>query len=514
MSSVAGTGRRRLTGDPHAAAHSPTAARPASTRLMTLAASVLRTIRRDALIAPGGRVVVALSGGPDSVALVHLLRELEAGGHLTLAGLAHFNHQLRGADADADEAFCRGIAAEWSLRIECETADVRAAAARDGRSIEDAARTLRYAFLERAADRLGAAAIATGHSRDDQAETFLLRLLRGSGPRGLAGILPRAGRVVRPLLDVSRADLRAYVAARSLAFRDDASNADVRIPRNRIRHELLPYLEREFSPGIAAVLAREAVIARQDEAHLQAAAIDLASSIVLSSGEGTEESEVDAVALTSTPPALAARVARMALQTRAPGGFVGFDQVERFLHFAASARTGAALSLPGQRAVHDGRRVVLAPEPPRRRNRDLTANRVFANSFSFPLSIPGEVRLDKQGWVIAAEQVDASAAAGDQASGALSVEVAAAAVRLPLVIRSRRAGDRFRPSGLGHRKKLHDFLIDRKIPRETRDLLPLVVDGEDRIVWVVGHSVAEDFRVTGASRGVILLKSRRLGGLG
>ena len=226
---------------------------------MTLAASVLRTIRRDALIEPGGRVVVALSGGPDSVALVHVLRELEDGGHVRLAGVAHFNHQLRGADADADEAFCRTVAAELSLPIECGTADVRSAAREQRRSIEDTARSLRYGFLEQAADRLAADRIAIGHSRDDQAETFLLRLLRGSGPRGLAGILPRAGRVVRPLLDIPRAELRAYVAARGLAFREDATNEDLRIPRNRVRHELLPYLEREFSPGIAGILAREAV---------------------------------------------------------------------------------------------------------------------------------------------------------------------------------------------------------------------------------------------------------------
>jgi tRNA(Ile)-lysidine synthase len=482
---------------------------------MTLAAAVLRAIRRDALVEPGGRVVVALSGGPDSVALVYLLRELQDAGHVTLAGVAHFNHQLRGAEADADEAFCRSLAAELALPIECGTADVRLAAGQQRRSIEDAARALRYGFLEQAADRLAANAIAVGHSRDDQAETFLLRLLRGSGPRGLAGILPRAGRVVRPLLDVPRAELRAYVASRGLAFRDDATNNDLAIPRNRVRHELLPYLERELSPGITGILAREAAIARDDEAHLQEAAVDLAASIVLSRSETGEPLELDAAALTSLRPALAGRIARMALQARAPGRFVGYEPIERLLDFARSGKTGAALSLPGQQAVRKGQHIVLGPEPVRRGRGETDAKTGFANSFSFPLSIPGEVRLDKQGWAIAAEQVDSLTGRSQEAAGSrLSVEIAAEAVRLPLAIRSRRAGDRFRPSGLGHRKKLHDFLIDRKIPREMRDSLPLVVDGEDRIVWVVSESVAEDFRVTGASRGVILLKSRRLGGLG
>jgi tRNA(Ile)-lysidine synthase len=482
---------------------------------MTLADSVLRTIRRDALVEPGGRVLVAFSGGPDSVALLHLLRELDASGHVRVAGLAHFNHQLRGSQSDADEAFCRNIAARLSLPFECGSGDVRAAAHDARRSIEDTARELRYAFLETAADRLRADSIAVGHSRDDQAETFLLRLLRGSGPRGLAGILPRAGRIIRPLLDIPRTDLRAYVAERGLEFRDDPTNADVRIPRNRVRHELLPYLEREFSPGIIAVLAREASIARHDEEQLQNAAIDLARSIVLSIDGAGDRVEVDALALTSIHPALGARVARLALQPRAGRRFIGFEHVERFMTFAGHGQPGASLSLPGQQAVHTGTRIVLGPEPARGRRGDPDAKRGFANSFSFPLSIPGEVRLDKQGWAVAAEQVESLACTGGEAtSGGLSVEVSAGALRLPLTIRSRRPGDRFRPPGLGHRKKLHDFLIDRKIPRETRDSLPLVVDGEDRIVWVVGQSVAEDFRVTSGSRGVILLKSRRLGGLG
>src|SRR5688572_15514013 len=163
---------------------------------MTLSDRVLRTVRRHALVARGGRVVVALSGGPDSVALVYLLLELQAAGELVVAGLAHFNHQLRGAEADADEAFCRAMAVALGLPFEAGRGDVRALARSERRSVEDAARAARYAFLEAAADRLAADVIAVGQSADDQAETFLLRLIRGAGPRGLAGILPRSGRIV------------------------------------------------------------------------------------------------------------------------------------------------------------------------------------------------------------------------------------------------------------------------------------------------------------------------------
>jgi tRNA(Ile)-lysidine synthase len=466
---------------------------------------VRQTIRKHALACAETRVLVAISGGPDSVALAHLLLALQETGDLLVAGFAHFNHQLRGADADADEAFCRTLAAALGVPIEVGRADVAAAASATRRSTEDMARELRYTFFEEAANRTRADAIAIGHSLDDQAETFLLRLIRGAGTRGLGSIRPRAGRVIRPLLEVPRADLRQYLAAHSLPFRTDATNADVSIPRNRVRHELIPYLEREFSPGISRVLAREAALAREDEDRLHHEAIDLARSIVLTiTGEQTE---LDALALRALPQALAARVAHQALTRQAGDRFIGFDHVDRLLQLA----DGDAVDLPGQRAVRRGGRIVLGR--PARRGRDERGE----NSFRVSLSIPGEVTLGNQGWAVSAERVDSVDSMKDGGPGRArggEVFVAAEPLALPLAIRSRRRGDRFAPLGLGHRKKLQDFLVDRKIPREMRDSLPLVVDGQDRIVWVVGQSVAEDFRVTEPSRGVILLKARRLGGLG
>jgi tRNA(Ile)-lysidine synthase len=475
---------------------------------MTLAARVRRTIREHALMRAGDRVLVALSGGPDSVALLHVLLELQRDGDLVVAGVAHFHHQLRGAEADDDEAFCRELAASLGLPFEVGRGDVRQEARNAGRSIEDVARQLRYAFLHSAADRLGADVIAVGHTLDDQAETFLLRLLRGAGARGLSGIRPRAGRVIRPLIKIFRAELREDSRQRGLVWREDASNRDLTMARNRVRHELIPYLERAFNPGITHVLAREASLARADEDRLHEEAIDLASTIVLTTKDGN--TEIDAVALRALHPALSSRVAFHALASRANGRFVGFDQVGEILRLA-NAADGTSVDLPGQRVTRRGGVILLGPPAPRGRPGDRTRS----NSFRFPLSIPGEVTLDKQGWAVSAHRVDSIMAPGGfgPARG-LEVAIAVDPVALPLAIRSRRLGDRFRPLGMKHRKKLQDFLVDRKIPREIRDSLPLVVDRDDRIVWVVGESVAEDFRVTGASRGVLLLKARRLGGPG
>ncbi len=311
---------------------------------MSVHSRVLRTIRKHDMLPRGARVLVALSGGPDSVALLHILRTLERRGELAVAAAAHFNHQLRGAEADADEAFCRDLAADTGVPFIAGRADVAARARESGRSIEDAARQARYEFLNEAADSAGAEAIAVGHSLDDQAETFLLRLIRGAGPAGLAGIRPRAGRVVRPLLDISRGELREYAAGHGLDFRDDSSNADVRIPRNRVRLELLPQLLR-FSPAIAATLAREAALARDDEEFLDRLAIESAASIVLLESSGVA---IDAAGLTALPPALASRVTRKALAAAAPGRFIGFQHIDDLLELARGGAEGAALTLPGR----------------------------------------------------------------------------------------------------------------------------------------------------------------------
>ena len=487
---------------------------------MSLSARVLDTLHRHALLREGERVLVAVSGGADSVALLWLLRELAANGSLEVAGVAHLNHQLRGADADGDEAFCAALAARAGLPFILERADVAALARAQKRSVEDAARVARYAFFERAADSVRAGVIAVAHTREDQAETFLLRLIRGAGTRGLAAIRPRAGRVIRPLLEIERAALRDYLAAHGETFREDATNADVGIPRNRVRHELIPYLRSHFSPAIRDVLARSAELARQDEEFLSAEAIKLAERIVLRD----VTTRLDVSELMGAPRALSSRVVHAALQRLAGPKSIHFDHVERVLALAAGETEGS-VSLPGQSAVRVGNEIRLRPgrglahrSASRKGSR---GERGGGTEFAFSLSIPGEVRLGppgQAGLAVAAELLPSGM--GDpgrprrwEGRGA-EVGVAADALALPLGVRSRRPGDRFRPLGAPGRRKLQDFLVDRKVAREERDTVPLVVDGLDRIVWVVGQSVAEDFRVTEASRAVILLKVRHLGGAG
>ena len=468
---------------------------------------VRRTIRRYALLPAGSRAVIALSGGADSVTLTYLLRALAPGAGFHLAGLAHLNHRLRGDAADADEEFCRRLAAELSLPIEVRQLEIGELARRRG-SLEEAAREARYEFLEQAADRLGADRIAVGHTLDDQAETFLLRLIRGSGPMGLAGIYPRFGRIVRPLLEVSRVDLRHYLAGRGVLFREDETNRDTTIPRNRVRHELIPFLRDRFSPRIVEVLAREAAIARDDAAWLAQASSAAAARVVRAM---TDRVEIDIPLLLAEPPAVGRWILLGALERWAGRRFVGFDHADALLALAEGRDDPAVLDLPGQRARREGGTVLLTQRPGRSRS----SGGIRANSFHYLLSIPGEAVLAEAECVISAEvatrEPELAQPVWLEHVGGRTAVVDAATLPAVLGVRSRKPGDRLRPLGLSGHKKLQDLLVDLKVPRAERDVTPLVVDDRDRIIWVAGYAIADDFRVTGQTKSVVILNLRESG---
>ncbi|MCM3881549.1 MAG: tRNA lysidine(34) synthetase TilS [Vicinamibacterales bacterium] len=474
---------------------------------MSLIETTRRTIRRHQLLEPGARVLVALSGGADSVALLLALREMATSDGFEVVGAAHLNHQLRGVDADKDEAFCERLAAACAVPLDAERVDVACLARAAGTSIENAAHGARHDFFARAAARLGATAVAVAHTLDDQAETFLLRLLRGAGPRGLGGMHPRSGLVVRPFLECTRADVRAFLEHQQAGFREDASNADLDIPRNRIRHELIPYLRQRFSPGISEVLHREAEIARDDSEFLEQAASVAARSLLTLTPEGVE---IDASGLLVQPRAIARRVVRDAQQTASGGRFVGFEAVEAVLAFAVSNASGP-LDLPGHRVNRRDGRIVLSKSHGRPKRR-------LQADFTYELELPGQVGVPEAGCAISA-CADALVAGESPASRWVltsrgdQVVVEAGQLAHPLTVRNRRPGDRFRPLGLQGHKKLQDFFVDAKVRRNDRDTIPLVVDSAGQIVWVAGHAVAEDFRVTDRTRAVVILK-RLPGGTG
>jgi tRNA(Ile)-lysidine synthase len=486
-----------------------------------LIATIRRTIHRHGLADRGARVVVALSGGADSVALAYLLREIETAGELVVAGLAHFNHQLRvdpaGSNvspAERDERFCASLADAISVPILVEREDVRARAGRERRSLEDAAHAARHAFYDRARLYFAAEAVAVGHTRDDQAETFLMRLVRGAGPRGLAAMRPRHGSVIRPLIECRRAELRAYLAERQIPHVEDETNDDVRIPRNRIRAELLPLLAERFNPAVVEVLANQAELARGEWSWMEEEMARIGLEPLDGEDPGTLILPVRE--LERAPVALA-RLALWKAMTAAAGGRpVSFQHVENALQLIrfspdrggwsewtdkASDRSDRSIDVPGHTVERVGSRLVL---------RRVGAART-AQSFRYRLPVPGEVELAEAGCVVSAEPL--AAGVGFEAVRATAGNRASAVVRQDswtgrLSVRNRRPGDRFQPLGLDGEKKLQDFFVDRKVARRERDRVPLIVDDSDRIVWVAGHGIGEAFRVTDSSQAVVVLKLR------
>jgi tRNA(Ile)-lysidine synthase len=457
------------------------------------------------LLDPGDRVVAAVSGGSDSVALACLLHELHKRREVTLVGLAHFNHQLR-ATSDRDEQHAGRVAGLLGLPMLSDRADVNARAKMERQSLEVAGRRARYAFFERARAHFRASLVALGHTRDDQAETFLLRLVRGAGVRGLSAMHPRKGAMVRPLLTCRRSELQAFLAALPVAFMHDESNDDVAIPRNRVRAELIPLLEHRFNPSIVDVLADEAELARETWQWLHALTHGWVAAHVR--GDGPVR-RIDLASLAALPAAGRRLVFWTVLNDLAGSQAVGFGHVSSAMRVADPCGP-AATDVPGVRVERLAGEVVLTGRDAR-----IGTGGKPETPFRSVLSIPGEVRMPDGGWVVSAETIGSSESVQDVSDpSAVSGNGVVALVRHDrchgsLAVRTRRPGDRFHPAGLAGRKKLQDFFVDRKVARRVRDTVPLVVDEHDRIIWVAGHRIDETFRVTNAAQPMLLLRLRQ-----
>jgi tRNA(Ile)-lysidine synthase len=478
-----------------------------------LSAKVLRTIERYDMARPGERVLVALSGGADSVALTEVLVEIAPGLGLSLV-LAHMNHLLR-AEASADEGFCREIAGRLSLPFVSDRTDVRARAKKSKRSIEDEGRRARYEFLEAQAARHDCHRIAVGHTLDDQAETFLLRLIRGSGSRGLAGVHPVAGKRVRPLIETRRRDISAYLEERRIAFREDASNADLGYTRNRIRHSLIPRLCREFNPRLVEALARTASMLRDEEEWMELQVREAFAEVARES-EGVIRLAVPGVLRHHR--ALQRRLVRHAIE-RLRGGLenVARVHVEDALSLLEQGKSGREVHLPGLLAERSFHELVFRARPPGARQIALEHG---YNGFEYRLSIPARVRIPEGGGILSVRMCqpggDRAAFEGDDlpppALGSAVVVGVEEELR-ELTVRSPRRGDRFRPLGAPGSKPLMRYLMERRVGREDRKSIPVVVRrgprDEENILWVVGHGVSESTRLPRGGRRIELQWERR-----
>ena len=454
-----------------------------------------KTIRDNDMIRGGEGVLLAVSGGPDSVALLRALYLLKEEFNLSFT-VAHLNHSCRGGESDAEEAFVRELSALHGLPLIVRKLPAGAIKG------EEEAREARYRFLDEAARERSLSKIALGHTADDQAETILMRLLRGAGPTGLKGMAPvREGRFIRPLIDVTRSEVEAFLKGEGLTSRLDSSNLDPRFLRNRIRHELIPYLEKHFNPHIKDTLLALSTIMREEEEFMVSALDKELPRLVRFQGE-------DRVILMRPPflllpPALKLRALRWAL-SKAGGDLRGVSlrHVIQALSIVEGIYPNRLACLPkGIKVMREYDRIIIS--------RGMEEDPFARLDFSYPLQVPGTTTIPEAGAAIRAELVEGEVHELPLQAAIACMDwdkIVGAIHELPLLyVRSPRPGDRFRPLGMGGSRKVQDFFVDAKVPRAERWKRPLVVCGE-RIVWVPGWRIAQGTEVGPDTRKILRLE--------
>ncbi len=447
---------------------------------------VVRTIRSRSLFQHGQHIVVAISGGPDSVALLSILSHLRSSWVLTLSAV-HCNYGLRGAESEGDqqfvEAFCQELGVSLHVRrVGLQTEGRRA-------SVQAMARDIRYRVMQEVAEQCGADRIAVGHTANDQAETVVLWMLRGAGLTGLSGMPAfRDDNVIRPLYETTRQEILAYLCKAGVSFREDSSNVKPQYLRNRVRREVIPVLT-QLVPSSVNALCRLAEICREDDRYLDQQITALSSSAMERASDGGWT--IDRVSFLELPVSLQRRCVRNLFrqtddQFRSPS----LRMVDRIIRLASKREAGSSLDVKGGHVVVSDRHLRFVPLQARAISH---VGQPHGSCQEF-LSVPGELL-----WSGTGQRLQVQQQAGSQLCAPLGKDrilVDADQVSLPLMVRNWLPGDRFHPSGMrGQSKKLQDFFMDLKIPITVRSRIPLVVAPEG-ILWVVGYRQDERWAST------------------
>lgn len=454
---------------------------------------VKETIHKYEMIQSGDRVLVGVSGGPDSVALLHVLKELSE--HLKFeVFVAHLDHRFRGQESADDAQYVRELAASMKIEAVVEGRDVARYALEKKLSAETAAREVRYCFFQYAAEKFGCNKLATGHNANDQAETVLFNLLRGSGLAGLGGIPPvRDGWIIRPLIEITRSRIEKYCRENDLKTRLDKSNLKSIYTRNKIRLNLLPLLEKEYNHNLVETLARTSEIFREEDQFIENIALNETDKVFLQKTESKVELSLDNISV--LPGVLQKRILRRAwsLISGHPNN-LEFIHTEKALHLIARGHTGAVIELPHGIILTRGYdRITFS-------NQKLNQEK----EYFYELNIPGFTEIPEIDAVIQAEFVNGT---GKKiTAGTHEIYLDYDLITKPIAARNRKPGDIFKPIGMEGTKKIKNLFIDSKVSRDKRWKIPLIISGDDKVIWIAGLRGDRRWQATNQTKNILKLK--------
>jgi tRNA(Ile)-lysidine synthase len=457
---------------------------------------VIENCQELKLFPEDSKVLLALSGGADSTALFHVLNRLASKLKITL-GVAHLNHQTRGEESDKDSEFVQALAKEHDLPCHIKSKNVKAWVESEGYSFQEGARVYRQIFLCEVAEKNHYSTIALGHHQDDQAETVLMNILRGSGLNGLGGMLVKRKAFVRPLLNCSRQEILDYLDSQGAAFRQDASNQDVSYLRNKIRLELIPEIENSFAPRFKSQLGKMSQLLQEDESYLFEEAQNLFQEV----GQITEKGLTLPVdKLRGLHPAILNRVLRFGIhEIKGNLKSIEFGHIQQVLQLLKYPSSSACV-LPGDIKIAMGKDEMVLSQLDRTSSSTPSDKKCSHVS----IQVPGDTRFDP-GKVTMRARVEFKTNQFSQANpNQAFMDFDAVGSRVEM--RFYHSGDRFWPLGAPGGKKLKSWFIDQKIPREKRSEIPILTDSSGDIIWVYGHQISEKVKIRPDTQNVLYLE--------
>lgn len=454
---------------------------------MNLIGKVKATIKKHSMLREKDRVLAGLSGGPDSVCLLLLLNQLKDEYKLDLHAI-YIDHGLRPEEIPAEIKFCKKLCENLNISFITKSVDVISYAKELGLNKQEAARELRYKAFDEIALEKGANKIAIAHNADDQAETFFMRILRGSGQKGLSGIPPLRGKIIRPLIEIERNEIEEFLKSSSQSYVVDSSNIKKDYFRNWLRLSVMPEFQRK-NPDLINTISRMSDIIREEDNYLELIVTKTLMKLIPKKTDKTIE--LFLVPLENMDRVILRRVLRRAIDAVKGLRGISFIHIEDIIGLIKNGDSGDRLYLPkGIRVIKGYSTLILTSDLP-----------VKLGTYS--LEVPGEVILREAG-ILIKSSIEEHRAEGKAQEKSVAI-FDADKVKAPLTIRARKNGDFFYPAGFGKKKKLQDFFVDEKVPRDERDKVPIILSGEE-IIWIAGYRGDERFNITSDTKKIVMLE--------